>query len=91
MSQTEDYSPEDNLSDNSEELLWRGMVYPHNCISCQSKEHQEARDTFLQGFKNRLLTYAQQVGMALALERGVFSLQEFQHWCPRKEAFNLYF
>ena len=26
MSQTEDYSPEDSLSDNSEKLLWRSRV-----------------------------------------------------------------
>ena len=79
MSQTENYSPKDNLSGNSEELLWRGMVYPHSCIPCQSKEHKEARDTFLQGFKKTLSIYAQRVGMALAPEKGVFLLQEFQH------------
>ena len=49
MSQTEGYSPEDSLSDYSEGLLQRNMVYSTVLCLVRAK-NIKVRDTVLQGF-----------------------------------------
>ena len=51
MSQTEDYSPEDSLSDYSVGLLWRSMIFSTVLYLLRTKNIKEVGDTFLQGFK----------------------------------------
>ena len=43
LSQSEGDSPEDSLSDNSEELLQRSMVFSTRFV-CQNKEYQISQD-----------------------------------------------
>ena len=50
LSQTEDYSPAGNLSDNSEELLQRSMVLDTVSHLVRTKNIKQLRDTSLQGF-----------------------------------------
>ena len=45
--------PGDNLSDNSEELLWRSMVFSTVLYLVRTKNVKQIRDTFLQGFKKK--------------------------------------
>ena len=47
LSQTEDYSPEDNFSYNSEEPLWRSMVFSTVLYLVRTKNVRQVRDTFL--------------------------------------------
>ena len=47
MSQTEDCSPGDRLSDNSEEPLQRSMVFSTVLCLVRTKNIRQFRDTFL--------------------------------------------
>ena len=51
LSQAEDYSPEDSLSDSSEELLRRSMVFNPVLYLVRTKNIKQVRGTFLQGLK----------------------------------------
>ena len=51
MSQTEDYSPEDSLSDNAEELLRRSRVFSTDLCLVRTKNIHQVRDRFLQAFE----------------------------------------
>ena len=53
LSQTEDYSPEDRVSDNSEELLWRRMVLGTVLYLVRTKNIKQVKKTFLQVFKKK--------------------------------------
>ena len=89
MSPTEDYSPEDSLSDNSEELLQRSVVFSTVLHLVRTKNLKQVRCTFLRGFKKKnkkqnRSAHTQQVSTALAPGKEGLSLKEYQHWCPRK-------
>ena len=50
-SQTEDYCPGDSLSDSSEELLQRSMVFSTVLCLVRTKNIKHDRGTFLQDYK----------------------------------------
>ena len=52
MAQIEDYSWGDSLSNSSEELLWRSMVFS-TFTSCQNKEHQTSQGYVLSRFQKQ--------------------------------------
>ena len=65
MSQTEDCGLEDSLSNNSEELLWRSLVFS-SFMSCQNKEYQASQQYTPSRFKKKkkISTYiASQYGL----------------------------
>ena len=58
VSQTEDYSPEDGLSDNSEELLQGSKVFSTVFCLLRTKKIEQVRDIYLQGCKkSQVSTY----------------------------------
>ena len=77
------------LLDNSEELLWRSMVFITVLYLVRTKNIKEVRDTFLQGLKKKKRKekkdqHIHKLSMNLAPGKGVLSLKEYQHWHPRK-------
>ena len=89
LSQTEDYSPEDNFSYNSEEPLWRSMVFSTVLYLVRIKNIKQVRDTFLQGFKSQVSMYT--VSLALAPGKGILSKRRTSIGFPGRETFNFYF
>ena len=53
MSQTEDCSPRDSLSDSCEELFQRTMAFRIVLYLVRAKNIKQVRDTFIKGFKNK--------------------------------------
>ena len=53
LSSSRTYSPPNSFSDNSEELLWRSMVF--NTVLCifRAKNIKQVKDTFLQVKKKK--------------------------------------
>ena len=83
LSPTEDSSPEESLSDSSKELHLKSMVFSIVLCLVRTKTIKRVRNTFLQGFKKTGSAPTQGISMALAPGKGVLSLKEDQHWCPR--------
>ena len=94
MSQTEDYSPGDSLSDNSEELLQRSMVFSTVLYLFRTKNIKQVSDRFLQGFKKK--KEKQQISMYIASQHGLGPWEgtliiEGVPALASREAFNLCF
>ena len=77
MSQAEDCSPGDSLSDSSEELLPRSPVSSTALYLVRTKDIKHDRGTFLQRFKNDRLARTQQVSMTLVPGKGALSSKEY--------------
>lgn len=88
MSQTEDYSPKDRKTDDSEELLQRNMVFSPVLYFVRTKNTKQVRNPFWPGLKKSAPTqsvWPQPLG------------SEFYHGrstsigVPGRETFNFYF
>ena len=84
LSQTEDYSPEAWFPDDSEKLLWRGRVLSTVLYLVRTKSIQQARDTFLQGFKSQTSLTSTESQHDLGTWEGDLSSKGDQHRRPRK-------
>ena len=98
MIQTEDYSPEASFPDFSEKLLWRSRVFSTVLRLVRTKNVQQVRETFLQGFKKQTSTYtAGQHGLGtregrLIIKGGpALASQEEEHLIFILNMDNLYF
>ena len=83
LNQTEDYSLKDSLSDYSEELLRRNVVFS-SFISCHNKGHQRSQADIPSRFQ-KLDRHVHSGSVVVSVsEKRAFSSKGDQHWHPRK-------
>ena len=87
--------PGRQLSDNSEELLWRNVVFSTGLYLVRTKNIKQVRDTMFKVSKqNKTTTTTKtytQVSMALAPGRDSYHWRSTGIGVPGRETFNLYF
>jgi len=80
LSQTEDYSPEDRKTDDSEELLQRNVVFSPVLYFFRKENTKKVKNPFCPCFKKKKKSAPTQP-QSLGSES---SWKEHQHWYPRK-------